>query len=383
VYNRFLAKQIERHKAGEGYLGLFDTAKELPELKRTEGYEWLKEADSASLSYALCDLDNAYKAFFRNVRKGDVSPGFPKFKSKKGGRQSFRTKNRQPSPGKISASIELNGNSIKLPKLGRVKCRASRKTEGRIISATVLQNPSGNYYVSVCCTDVAPTRLPKTGKTAGLHLGIRELAVTSDGRRFENPAHLEKSQKKLSRLHRALSRKQSEGSNREKARRRYAKACERVKNRREDTHHKLTTRLVRDYDIIAVQDASVREMLQKHAISRRLADTGRGELVRQLSYKCEWYGKTLIKVDGRFPSAQLCSDCGFKNVDVRRRGDLREWDCKNCGAHLDRGVNAAINLLNEALRMSRPDRLGAPRRRTSPDGGFRKTAAGDVIQPGL
>jgi putative transposase len=355
----------------------------LPELKRTEGYEWLKEADSASLSYALCDLDNAYKAFFKNVRKGEASPGFPKFKGKKSGRQSFRTKNRQPSPGKISASIELNGDSIKLPKLGRVKCRVSRKTEGRITSVTVLRNPSGSYYVSVCCTEVTPTLLPKTGKTAGLHLGIRELAVTSDGRRFENPAHLEKAQKKLSRLHRALSRKQSEGNNREKARRRYAKACERVKNRREDTLHKLTTRLVRDYDIIAVQDAPVKEMLQNRATSRRLADAGLGELVRQLSYKCAWYGKTLIKVDGRFPSAQLCSGCGFENADVRRRGDLRGWNCKSCGAHPDRGVNAAINLLNEALRVSRTDRPGAPPRRTSPDEGFRKTAAGDVLQTGL
>jgi len=355
VYNHFLTKQIERHEAGGGYTGIFDTTKELPQLKRTEGFKWLKEADSASLSYALCDLDYAFKRFFRNIKQKDTAPGFPCFKSKKRSFQSYRCKNRQGRQPEHHQSIEVleggNGNGkgkyVKLPKLGLVKCRVSRKPEGRILSASVIQSPSGKYYVSLYCTDINPVPLPKTGKSIGLHLGLVNLTTASDGKQFENPRYLERSRKKISRLQRELSRKTSDGKNREKARIKLARAYERVTNQKTDTLHKLTTQLVRDHDIICVRNEPVR-MENNKLYAKYLADANWGEMSRLLSYKCNWYGKTLVKVDKLLPSAKVCSSCGHKNEQLKQY--QQAWVCPKCKARHNRGVNSAVNILNSGLR---------------------------------
>jgi len=360
IYNHFLAKHIERYKSGEGYWGLFDVTRELPKLKKQEGFKWLSEAPSEVLSYALCDLDNAFKMFFRRIRQcntgntgntNNTAPGFPKFKVKRAAYQSYRCKNKFPKPPRTVPPIELGENAVKLPKLGWVKCRVSRQTEGRILNASVIQAPSGRYYVSLYCTDVISKALPKTDKAIGLHLGLKNLATTSDGQRFENRRYGEKAAKKLSRLHKGLSRKTSGSANWEKARRKLAKECEAVANRRKNNIHELTTGLVRQYDIIAVHNSSVKGMLQKRTMSKLLADAGWSELTKQLSYKCRWYGKTLIKVPENFASAQLCSLCGNKYTYLKKRGDLQQWTCPQCGAIHDRGVNSANNLLNEGLKI--------------------------------
>jgi len=353
IYNHYLAKQIETYKEKGTYTGLFDVSKTLPQLKRTSGYEWLSEAVAEALSYALCDLDNAFKMFFKRVKQGDVAPGFPKFKHKKSSFQSYRCKNKIPKAPKMAHAISVGENKIRLPKLGWVDCRVSKQIEGRILSATVLQAPSGKYFVSLYCTEVECTSLPQTNSSVGLHLGIENLAVSSDGERFENHRYLERSQEKLNRLQKRLARKSSGSSNYEKARKKLARGYEKIINQKTDNLHKLTTGLVRNNDTICVRDEQVAEKQRNRIYSKQLADAGWGEFVRMLSYKSQWYGKELVKIPKTSPSAQLCSKCGYKHKGLKPYH--YEWDCPKCGEHHDRRVNAAANVLSEGLKI-RPGR---------------------------
>jgi putative transposase len=347
VYNRYLAKRIEAYEKEHRLMGLNECGRDLTRLKRAEGYEWLSEADSNALLVALKELDRAYKAFFRRVKSGGA-PGFPKFRSK-------RAKSSYTSRKQINRqNIEIEGGAIKLPKLGFVRCRVSRRPEGRILSATVMRTSSGKYFVSVCCADLRPTSLPKTGKAKGLHLGLAYILVDSEGERVENPRHFEKSEKKIARLARALSRKSKDGKNREKARIKLARAHERVANQRSDFLNKLTTKLVKECDVICVRDALPRSRRSARGRGARFAklvsEAGLGGLMQRLRYKCEWYEKELILVDPLFPSARTCERCGFENDEVGKKSALREWDCPSCGARHERGVNAARNVLKEGLR---------------------------------
>ena len=191
--------------------------------------------------------------------------------------------------------------------------------------------------------------MPKTDRSAGLHLGIQNLAVTSDGECFENHRYLEKSRRKLNRLQKELSRKTSGGKNHEKARLKLAKAYERIANQKMDTLHKLTTELVRNYDTICVRDISFEELRQSRIFTKYCTDAGWSLIIRQLSYKCEWYGKEFIKTEQLFPSTRLCSCCGHKNDKLKPHQS--EWNCPKCGKHHNRRINAANNILNEGLRM--------------------------------
>jgi putative transposase len=291
VHNRYLAKRIEAYQKERRLMGTNECGRDLTQLKRTKGYEWLSEVDANALLVTLKELDRAYKAFFRRVKSGS-KPGFPKFRSKKGKNSYTGRKhiNRQ--------NIALEEGAIKLPKLGKVRCRVSRRTEGRILSATVTRTRSGKYFVSVLCTDVRPRSLPKTGKAADLRLGISDILVLSDGERVENPRYFAKAEKKIARLTRRLSRKSRGGKNREKARIKLARAHERVANQRSDFLNKLTTRLVRECDVIRVSGASPpagRSPRTRGArFAKRAADAGLGGLLFRLRYKCAWYGKELI-----------------------------------------------------------------------------------------
>jgi len=349
IYNHYLGKRIEQYEKDKSIYSLFEAAKDLTTLKKTEGYEWLNEADVAALGYAMCDVDNAFKRFFKNVKKGNVAPGFPNFKNGKNSRRSYRCKNRPGRKPGHRHSIEFEGNRVKLPKLRWVKCKASKMIEGRIVSATVLQNPSGKYFVSIHCMDYEPLPFQKTGKTVGLHLGANNLAVTSDNRTFENNKYLKKSRRKLDRLHRRLSRKTGGGSNFEKTRLKLAKAFERVTNQKDDALHKLTTQLVSEYDTICIRNEQIARMMTRRPFGKHLSDANLGDFARKLAYKCEWYGKTLVKADEMFPSVQTCSSCGYKNAKISKRYAAK-WDCPECGTRHKRAENAAINNLNEGLR---------------------------------
>jgi putative transposase len=344
VYNHYLAKRIEAYEKEGRLFSLNECGRDLTLLKREAGMEWLAEADANALLVALKELDRAYKAFFRRLGRGGA-PGFPKFRSKRGRGAYTSRKNIK------RRNIEVEEGAIKLPKLGRVRCKVSRPAKGRILSATVLQTRGGKYFVSVCCTDEIQRPLPKTGKAAGLHLGIRDLLVTSEGERIENPRYFERSEKKIARLSRRLSRKSKDGRNREKARIKLARAHERVANQRNDYLNKLTTRLVRTYDFLCIRDTRPAARMKDKRFAKRIADASWSGLIARLRCKCDWYGKELILADAFFPSARTCGACGAANAEAGRRNDLREWTCPACGARHDRGVNAARNVLREGLRI--------------------------------
>ena len=340
VWNHYLAKRIELYGQDRTTMNYNDCSADMTLLKKE--LIWLKEPDKFALQSSLKDLDVAYKNFFRRVKCGE-KPGFPKFKSKHNNRKSYKTKF-------TNGNIEVINKYIKLPKLGLVSARISKRIQGRILNATISQSPSGKYFVSVCCTDVEISQHESTSAVVGIDLGLKEFAITSDGQKFENHKYLSKSQKKLARLQRQLSRKSKGGKNRDKARIKVARAHEKVANQRSDTLHKLSTELVKNYDVICIEDLQVKNMVKNHKLAKAISDASWSEFTRQLQYKCDWQHKALVKVDRFFPSSQLCSNCGEKNSETKDLS-VREWTCESCGTVHDRDINAATNILNEGIRI--------------------------------
>lgn len=336
VYNHYLDKRITEYKENKTTLSFAQCSKDLTQLKKEK--LWLKEPDKCALQNALKDLDVAYKNFFK---RSEV--GYPKFKSKKNRHKSYRS-------SCSNNNIAFVDGKIKLPKIGKVKTRDKQIPRGRILNATISQVPSGKYYVSLCCTDVEVAEYNKTNCFVGIDLGIKDFAITSDGYKYTNNKFLGKALNKLATLQRKLSRKTRGGSNWNKARIKVAKLQEHIANQRKDYLHKISSELIKKYDIICMEDLQVKNMIKNHKLARNIADVSWYEFLRQLKYKATWYGKTLVVIDKFFPSSQLCHHCGYKNTETKNL-EVRQWQCPQCGEIHDRDVNAAMNILSEGLRI--------------------------------
>ena len=336
VFNHFLAVRRDQWKANHQSVTYVQTASMLTDLKRREETCWLKEVDSMALQESLRNLDTAYQNFFAKRAR------YPRFKSKHCHSQSYRTRNQ-------SNGIRLVDGKLKLPKIGLVKIKQHRTFEGRILNATVSRTASGKYFVSLCVEqDIENLLHSNGGGQVGIDVGLKEFYSDSNGNTVENPRVLRKLTRKLIREQRRLSRKIPRSNNRNKQRVRVARVHEKIANIRKDFLHKVSTQLVRENQTIAVEHLNVKGMLKNHRLAKSISDVSWSEFFRQLEYKTELHGGELLKIDMFYPSSQICSNCGHQNAEIKNLS-IRKWVCPKCGAHHDRDINAAKNILRKAL----------------------------------
>lgn len=300
-------------------------------------YEWLKEVDKFALTNAVYNMDSAYQKFFKE------HTGYPKYKSKHDNHKSYTT---NFTNGNIGVNYE--SGEIKLPRLGQIKAKLHREFSGRIKSATVSQTPSGKYYVSVL-VETEHHVLSEAEGQIGLDLGLKDLCITSDGRKYENPRALAKQEKKLVRLQRQLAHKEKRSNNYYKTKKQIAKCHEKISNTRKDYLHKISHEIVSENQVIVSENLRIKNMVQNHHLAKSITDASWYELTRQLEYKAKWNGRNYIKTNPFYASSQLCSVCGYQNSDTKDLS-VRSWICPVCGAQHDRDVNAAKNILSEGLR---------------------------------
>ena len=313
-------------------------------------YPWMTECDSRAILTAVRNADTAYKNWFRNLKKGNKK-GHPKHK-KKSNKGSYETTSMPKDPNKL-----FRKGGIFIPKCGVVKFRAHQDISKikNIRYLTIKRTASGKYFCSICC-DCELEQMEKTGAVVGLDLGVKDAIITSDGQKFENKKFLRCGEKRIKRLQRSVSRKRKGSKNRDKARTRLAIAYEKLGNKRKDYLQKMTTNLVRDYDVICIEDLNVQGMMKNHHLAKSIADVSFSMIRQMLTYKCKWYGKELVIINRWSPTSKTCNHCGhiMENFSL----GIREWVCPECGTHHDRDINAAKNILDEGMRMMFNNRTG-------------------------
>ncbi|MCC3526876.1 MAG: transposase [Microcoleus sp. PH2017_22_RUC_O_B] len=336
VYNRALAARTEAWYKDHSRVGYAETSSMLTEWKKTEELDFLSEVSCVPLQQCLRHLQTAYTNFFDGRAK------YPNFKKKRNGgsaeftKSAFKFKNGQVYLAKCTQALPI---------------RWSRTLPSGATPSTIAVKlaPSGRWSVSLL-VDVEIEALPKTDSQVGIDLGIASLLTLSTGEKKFNPKGFKAKYRKLTRAQKALSRKQKGSNNRHKARLKVARVHQEIADARKDNIHKLTTRLVRENQTIAVEDLAVKNMVKNRKLALAISDASWGELVRQLDYKRDWYGRTLIKIDRWFPSSKRCFECG--HIVEKMPLNIREWDCPSCGTHHDRDINAAKNILVAGLAVS-------------------------------
>lgn len=330
VYNRALNARTEAWYERQESIDYVQTSALLTGWKKQEDLQFLNEVSCVPLQQGLRHLQKAFSNFFAGRAK------YPNFKKKRNGgsaeftKSAFKWKDGQVFLAKCKDALPIRW-SRPLP----AGCEPS--------TMTVRLSPSGRWHVSLVVHNPNLRPLPQSQKSIGLDLGITSLIATSDGKKIVNPKPFDRLRKKLKRVQKALSRKQKGSHNREKARIQVARVQAKIADSRKDFLHKLTTQLIRENQTIAVEDLSVKNMVKNPKLARQIADAAWGELVRQLDYKAKWYGRILVKIDRWFPSSKRCGNCGHVLNSLPL--NVRDWNCPGCGAHHDRDINAARNIL--------------------------------------
>lgn len=348
VYNKALASRTEAWYERQERIQYKETSSLLTGWKKAEDLDFLNEVSCVPLQQCLRHLQKAFANFWGKRAK------YPRFKAKRNGGSAEFTK----------SAFKFTGGNLWL-----AKCKEPLPIVwSRLLpnscspsTVTVKLEPSGRWFVSLLVDDSTVQPLPPTDKKVGIDVGISSLLCTSDGEKITNPKHFNRLYQKLRAAQKELSRKTKGSSNRYKARLKVAKIQAKIKDARTDFLHKLTTGLVRANSLIAIEDLAVRNMIRNHKLARSISDAAWGEMFRQLEYKCDWYGRTLVKIDRFFPSSKRCNHCGF--VMDKLPLDIRSWDCPSCGTKgIDRDINAGKNILAAGLAVTvcgadvRPDR---------------------------
>ena len=336
IYNQGLSLRSNEFKNGNS-IGYKETNTMLSSYKKSEKFAWLKEVDSVALQQSLRDLDRAYKNFFAKRAAA------PTFKSKHNHNKSYRTQC-------INNNICVAGKYIKLPKLGYVKSKISMPVTGKINNATIEQVPSGKYFC-VLNVEVGQPVYENAGCIVGIDVGIKEFYSDSNGNIVNNPKYLNKSMCNLVKEQRKLSRMKKFSKNWNKQRIKVARLHEKITNQRNDFLHKESTKLLRENQIICIEDLNVKGMVRNHKLAQHIASCSWSKFFAMLEYKATWSGNEIIKVPTVYPSSQTCSCCGYKNPLVKNLS-VREWECPKCHTRHDRDTNASINILNKGLSVA-------------------------------
>jgi putative transposase len=312
-----------------------------------ENFDFLKEVDSIALQQARVDLDAAYKNFFNSLsgkRKGKKI-GFPKFKSKKNNRKTYRTVN-------VNNNIDIvfENKCIKLPKLKWIKYSDDRQFEGKIHNITIEKTPTGKYFACILVEENIVTNIHQTNsnsKCIGLDMDMKQFFTDNKGDIGDYPKFYRLYEKKLAKAQKRLSRKVIGSSRRNKQRIKVARVHEKISNSRRDFQQKLSTQIVRDYDVIGIETLNMQAMSQCLNLGKSVMDNAWGSFVNMLEYKCDWYGKHLIFADQYYASSKMCNVCGYKNAELTLAD--RNWYCPICHTDHNRDQNAGINLMNLAV----------------------------------
>ncbi len=371
VYNLCLDKAKSEYELGENFSSLIDFSNYFHKvLLKSEEYDYLNEHNTKILKDSLSNLQTAYKNFFRTKK------GFPKFK----------TKSIEQSIGLYKEAFskkvfDLDNHMFINKTFGQIKYKTSReykelicKYKNEIIRITIKKTKSNEYHALILIESREVKMLSQTDKIVGIDLGIKDFIITSEGIKFENIKIRNKSEKKLIRLQRQLSKKKLQptgefkfnkkynkdveiktpSKNREKARLKLARYNEKLNRIKNDYLHQVCNQLLRENQTIVIEDLNVRGMMKNHHLAKSIQDVSLGRFKEILTYKALWYNKEIVEIDRWFPSSKLCSDCGYKYKELKL--SEREWICPECGVIHDRDINAAINILNEGLKIK--DKIG-------------------------
>jgi len=331
AYNYFLNERKKEYETNKQSLNYTDNSKSLTELKKQEEYYWLNEINSQSLQSSLKHLDDAYNGFFKKRTK------FPKFKSKKS-KNSF----------KVPQFVKLENGKLRIPKFKEpIDLILSRSFNGVIKQCTISKTTTNEYFVSIL-VETEHSKLEKTGKSIGIDLGLKDFVITSDGYKYKNNRYTKTYERKLKEHQQHLSRK-TFGSNRYyKQKLKVANIYKKITNSRLDNLHKVSTELIKKYDVIVLEDLNVKGMVKNHKLSKHISDASWSKFVELLTYKAQWNDKEIVKIDRFFPSSKTCNCCGYINQNLKL--DMREWTCPSCKIKLDRDLNASINILKEGYK---------------------------------